>query len=38
MELVGVRRDEEAMKSFAGGSQAASDFVDAYRQRIATTP
>jgi NitT/TauT family transport system ATP-binding protein len=29
---------EEAMKSFAGGSQAATDFVDAYRQRIAAPP
>jgi NitT/TauT family transport system ATP-binding protein len=24
---------EEAMKSFAGGSRAAADFIDAYRRR-----
>ena len=26
---------EEAMKSFAGGSKAAADFVDAYSRRVA---
>ena len=25
---------EEAMKSFAGGSKAAADFVDAYSKRL----
>ncbi len=28
---------EEAMKSFAGGSKAAADFVDAYAKRVRTT-
>ena len=28
---------EEAMKSFAGGSKAAADFVAAYSKRVRTT-